>query len=116
MNQPALNQPTEANAVSGSAQTDTGAAMPPPGTAAPQEVQAPQAAPVDATDPAKDNNIMRTSYRQLSKEEQTAMVVIKNQGNILWHEINGLGESREISLAKTKIEEAVMWAVKHITG
>ncbi len=27
-----------------------------------------------------------------------------------------IGQSRELSLAKTKIEEAVMWAVKHITG
>jgi len=26
------------------------------------------------------------------------------------------GPSRELSLAKTKIEEAVMWAVKHITS
>jgi hypothetical protein len=30
--------------------------------------------------------------------------------------IEALGQSRELSLAKTKIEEAVMWAVKHITG
>lgn len=30
--------------------------------------------------------------------------------------IEGLGNSRELSLAKTKIEEAVMWAVKHITA
>ncbi len=28
----------------------------------------------------------------------------------------GDGMTRELSLAKTKIEEAVMWAVKHITG
>ena len=28
---------------------------------------------------------------------------------------NQLGNNRELSLAKTKIEEAVMWAVKHIT-
>ncbi len=25
-------------------------------------------------------------------------------------------DSREISLAKTKVEEAVMWAVKHVTA
>ena len=37
----------------------------------------------------------------LSDEEFTAIDVI--------------GSSRELSLAKTKIEEAVMWAVKHIT-
>jgi hypothetical protein len=34
--------------------------------------------------------------------------------------IDGIGKraapSRELSLAKTKAEEAVMWAVKHITG
>lgn len=27
-----------------------------------------------------------------------------------------VGASRELSLAATKTEEAVMWAVKHITG
>lgn len=29
--------------------------------------------------------------------------------------IDSIGQSRELSLAKTKIEEAVMWAVKHVT-
>jgi hypothetical protein len=34
-----------------------------------------------------------------------------------FHElVNGLGNSRETSLAKTKSEEAVMWAVMHITA
>jgi hypothetical protein len=29
--------------------------------------------------------------------------------------MDNIGQSRELSLAKIKIEEAVMWAVKHIT-
>lgn len=29
--------------------------------------------------------------------------------------MDSLGDSRELSLAKTRVEEAVMWAVKHLT-
>jgi len=44
------------------------------------------------------------------------MVAIKDKG-LEFHElVSGIGNSREISIAKTKIEEAVMWAVKHITA
>jgi len=35
---------------------------------------------------------------------------------LLFHEhLDAIGTGREISLAKTKMEEAVMWAVKAIT-
>ena len=41
---------------------------------------------------------------------------IKDMG-LEFHEfVAGIGQSRELSLARTKIEEAVMWAVKHVTG
>ncbi|WYK05479.1 hypothetical protein DWF04_006110 [Cereibacter sphaeroides f. sp. denitrificans] len=30
--------------------------------------------------------------------------------------IGSLGTGRELSLAKTKIEEAAMWAAKHVTA
>lgn len=62
------------------------------------------------------NNTMRHQYRVLSDAEKANMQAIKDMG-LQFHEmIAGIGNSREISLAKTKIEEAVMWGVKHITA
>ena len=63
-----------------------------------------------------NTNTMRHNYRVLSDAEKANMVKVKDMGLALHDFIDGLGKSREISLAKTKVEEAVMWAVKHITG
>ena len=38
------------------------------------------------------------------------------EGELRIPAIEGIGGSRELSIAKTKTEEAVMWAVKHITA
>jgi len=62
------------------------------------------------------NNAMRHAYRVLSDEEKAQMQQVKDDGLALWELFDGIGNSREISLAKTKVEEAVMWAVKHITA
>lgn len=62
------------------------------------------------------NNTMRHQYRVLSDAEKANMAKIKDIGLEFHGFIAGLGSSREISIAKTKIEEAVMWAVKHITA
>lgn len=62
------------------------------------------------------NNVMRHGYRVLSDEEKAQMQQVKDDGLALWELFDRIGNSREISLAKTKIEEAVMWAVKHITA
>ena len=62
------------------------------------------------------NNVMRHAYRVLSDEEKTAMQDLKDVGLELYALIDKLGNSNEISLAKTKVEEAVMWAIKHITA
>lgn len=70
---------------------------------------------VNSTDAA--GNVMRHAYRVLSDEEKAAMVALKDKGLELWkaiHELEAAG-SRELSLAKTKTEEAVMWAIKHLT-
>lgn len=74
-------------------------------------------ASVDSTSDARTvNNTMRHAYRVLSDAEKANMQAIKDEG-LKFHEmISGMGNSREISIAKTKIEEAVMWAVKHITA
>lgn len=61
------------------------------------------------------NNVMRHAYRVLTDEEKWQMQAIKDKGLELWSLIDGIGQSRELSLAKTASEEAVMWAVKHIT-
>lgn len=66
----------------------------------------------------KGDQVMRSVYRALSDEERAAMDRIKDLGAALWDEIHKVAKegSRELSLAKTKVEESVMWAVKHITG
>lgn len=72
---------------------------------------------VDSTSDARTvNNTMRHAYRVLSDAEKANMAAIKDKGLEFHALVEGLGNSREISLAKTKIEEAVMWAVKHITA
>lgn len=71
---------------------------------------------VDSTSDARTiNNVMRHAYRVLSDQEKADMQALKDQGLVLFQQIGALGESRELSIAKTKVEEAVMWAVKHIT-
>lgn len=86
---------------------------------------------VDATsDERTVNNLMRHQYRVLSDEEKAAMQLLKDIGlefvEVL-HKVGGSAHhfevdgdrarqsSRELSIAQTKIEEAVMWAVKHLT-
>jgi len=72
---------------------------------------------VDSTsDERTINNVMRHGYRVLDDEEKANMQKVKDMGLEVWEFIDTLGASRELSLAKTKIEEAVMWAVKDITG
>lgn len=61
------------------------------------------------------NNVMRHQYRVLSDEEKAVMQSVKDLGLSFYSFVEGMGNSRELSIAKTKIEEAAMWAVKHIT-
>ena len=71
---------------------------------------------VDSTSDARTvNNVMRHQYRVLSDAEKAQMQAVKDKGLELHDLIESVGASRELSLAKTKTEEAVMWAVKHIT-
>ena len=62
------------------------------------------------------NNVMRHKYRILTEQEKVYMQEIKDAGLNFYNMCEGIGNSRELSLSKTKIEEAVMWAIKHITG
>ena len=62
------------------------------------------------------NNDVRHQYRVLTDIEKRAMVNIKDVGAALINAINiHVPSGREASLAKTKAEEAVMWAVKGLT-
>ena len=71
---------------------------------------------VDSTSDARTaNNVMRHEYRVLSEAEKLQMKAIKDKGAEMLTLIDASGQSRELSIAKTKTEEAVMWAVKHIT-
>jgi hypothetical protein len=61
------------------------------------------------------NNVVRHEYRVLGDDEKRQVLTIKDMGLHFIEYCNAIGQSRELSLAKTKIEEAVMWAVKHVT-
>lgn len=81
--------------------------------------------PVNSTSDARiANNVMRHEYRILSDIEKAKMQAIKDRGLSMIDMLHQIGDSapnserqasRELQLAQTKIEEAVMWAVKHIT-
>lgn len=60
-------------------------------------------------------SVMRQQYRELLATERHLVERVKVVGEELWTLINSGVESREMALAKTKVEEAVMWAVKGIT-
>lgn len=61
------------------------------------------------------NNVMRHEYRVLTDLEKAYMKEIKDIGLDFIGHCDQIGTSRELSIAKTKMEEAVMRAVKHIT-
>ena len=58
----------------------------------------------------------RQTYRELTDDEKGAVAAIKGHAEDLIGFLKTRPASREISLAITKIEEAVMWGVKGITG
>ena len=75
---------------------------------------------VDSTsDKRTVNNVMRREYKVLSDNDKIDMKHIKDLGLEMHDYLEGLQQeteqSKELEIAKQKIEEAVMWAVKHIT-
>jgi hypothetical protein len=62
------------------------------------------------------NNAVRHKYRVLSDAEKQQMLEIKDLGAAFLAKCDEIGASREMSLAKTNAEQAVMWAVKHVTA
>ena len=69
-----------------------------------------------ASDDRTASNAVRHQYRVLSDAEKVQMVELKDLGAAFLAKCDDIGKSREMSLAKTNAEQAVMWAVKHITA
>jgi hypothetical protein len=61
------------------------------------------------------NNAVRHTYRVLTDDEKQQMVDLKDLGAAFIAKCQSIGTSREIALAITNAEQAVMWAVKHVT-
>lgn len=65
------------------------------------------------------NNVGRHQYRVLNDREKEQMKSIDDAGAGFLELLDFIAvqgsNSRELSLARTKVEEAVMWAVKHVT-
>ena len=70
-----------------------------------------------ASDERTANNDVRHQYRVLSEKEKTAMIHIKDMGQATLNAIRDcVPEGREAALARTNIEQGIMWAVKGLTG
>ena len=69
-----------------------------------------------ASDDRTANNAVRHTYRVLSDDEKRQMVEVKDLGAAFIAKCDQIGQSRELALAKTNAEQAVMWAVKHVTA
>ncbi len=68
----------------------------------------------DTDDLRVENSPMRYTYRVLSDREKALIDTIKDAGQDFLNALPG-DQSREIACARTRLEEAVMWAVKHVT-
>ena len=72
---------------------------------------------VNSTSDARTvNNAVRHTYRVLTDAEKAQMQDLKDKGLAFIEACNSIGKSRELSLAITNAEQAVMWAVKAITA
>jgi len=60
-------------------------------------------------------NTFRTVYRELSDDEKELVEGIKTCAEDLERFIDAMPAGRKRSLAITKLEESVMWAIKGIT-
>ena len=69
-----------------------------------------------ASDDRTANNAVRHQYRVLTDDEKAQMVALKDLGAAFIAACDKMGASRELALAKTNAEQAVMWAVKHVTA
>lgn len=59
--------------------------------------------------------MFREEYRELSEGEKAHVAAIKSAASDFFTVLSNVIDSREKSLAITKLEECVMWATKSIT-
>lgn len=59
---------------------------------------------------------MRRNYRPLSDREQHDIQVVKQKGEELYRLYERMGNTRYANMAKTALEESVLWATKGISG
>lgn len=57
----------------------------------------------------------RIEYTALTDEQKVKILAVKHKAEELLKEFGESGDLRCLALAKTKLEESVMWAVKGIT-
>jgi len=61
-------------------------------------------------------DVFRKEYKQLNDSQKADINHIKNQAEQLYEIFaDTKGDARMLSLAVTKLEESVMWAIKSIT-
>lgn len=65
------------------------------------------------SDDRTKNDTMRHKYRVLTDEEKWQMGEVKDFGTTFINVCDAIGQSRELSIAKTKMEEAVMLKMTH---
>ena len=71
---------------------------------------------IDSTsDERTANNTVRHQYRTLTDDEHAHVEDLKDLGQAFIDKCNEIGKSREMALAITNAEQAVMWAVKSVT-
>jgi len=62
------------------------------------------------------SDVFRSVQRELTDAEKATVSKLKDLAGELHELFSASAPGREIAVAKTKLEEAVMWAVKGITG
>ena len=64
----------------------------------------------------RNSDLVGLTYRTLSSSEREAMYAVKEKGKEFLDLLETIGTSEELAIAKRRAEEAVMWAVKHISA
>ena len=61
-------------------------------------------------------NVFRKEYRALDESQKARMNQIKNEAQKLYESFDwAIGDQRMLAIAKTNLEQSVMWAIKAIT-
>lgn len=61
-------------------------------------------------------DVMRMNQTPLTEEQKEMIKEVKDVANGLHDYLSKFASNREMALAKTKLEECVMWAVKGISA